>query len=148
MITQLERLDQVRQSERIIAGVNKELLGLHKTRDAVKKTLAKKDLEETTKIVEDLEKLDKRIAALIEKRLYTNIWIDTMKSEAAADGLIRVINQHKDRVEIVIHYAAENGRKLSYTRHVRWDGAHWMGISTVAGGIVAYDLGYPLAKAA
>lgn len=141
-MNQAERLIQVRVAEKTIEAANKELAQLYKLRTAGQKLLANKAINDDTraKAEAEMEVLKPRIAAIEERRHQARRWIEKMKSESADEGIVRVINQQHDRAEIVIHYAADNGKKLSYTRHVHWDGRDWRGIATVWGGYVIYHL--------
>ena len=62
---------------------------------------------------------------------------------------IKVINMNGDRAEIVIRYTNEDGKRVSFTRHVHANGDQWVGYSTSSRRKVAYTLPEtPLALAA
>lgn len=150
-MNQAERLIQVRVSEKTIEAANRELAQLYKVRTNGEKLLAIKDIDADTraKAETEMETLKATISDIEDRRHQARRWIEKMKSESADEGMVTVINERDSRAEIVIHYAAEGGKKLSYTRHVHYEGGRWMGISTVSSGQVAYRLsGAPSIKAA
>lgn len=150
-MNQAERLIQVRVAEKTIEAANRELAQLYKVRTNGEKLLADKKTDaETRGLAEaEMETLKAMITDLEERRHQARRWIEKMKSESADEGMVTVINERDQRAEIVIHFAVEGGKKLSYTRHVHYEGGRWMGISTVSSGQVAYRLpGAPSVKAA
>ena len=150
-MNQAERIEQVKAAESTIAACNKQINDLSKAETIIKRFVARKDIPDADRADAEskLEIINAGIAAYADKRHQAKRWIEKMQGESADDGLIRVITQVGKRAEIIIHFAVPEGKKLSFTRHIRFDGSQWTGNSTVGGGYVVYRLpGESISKAA
>lgn len=150
-MNQIERSIQVEIAEGIIGNANRELASLRKVQTAGEQVLRNKTTDEVTRAgaAYEMDVLVKRIAAVEDRRHQAHRRIEELDQEAARQGEVKLISLLGDRAQIVIHYFRDDGKKVSYTRHIRRDGGHWIGFSTITANRVEYRLpGAALAEAA
>ena len=87
-----------------------------------------------------LASLQTRLDAIWNRHRQAELRLSTLENEQARNANIRVISEHGERAEIVITYMVDSVRKVSFTRHVHWDGSAWIGRSVLTDRRVRYVL--------
>lgn len=139
-MNQIDRITQHAHAVRTIAGLNRQLFYLKKDEKKLADRLMNKNTtpEEHASAQFDLDKLIPKIAAVEDRRFQMHRFIDELDAEAARQANIRLISETRDHAQIVITYERDDGKKVSYTRHIHWDGSNWRGLSTVSANRVIY----------
>lgn len=142
-MNQIERRIQITIAQRTIVSLNRQLFYLQKDRERLLDILLdkKSDPDVRAGVQLDLDKLMPRLDAITDRRLQQHMLIDELDAQAAKEAAVRVISESGSRAQIVVTYTLDNGKKQSYTRHVRREGAQFVGFSTLTGSKVAYSLG-------
>lgn len=139
-MNQIERLIEVKLAQRTIDGLDRQLFYLNKDANRASKIAADENTDPDVRAgaLIALDTLKPRIAALEDRRFQLRQLIDQMDQEAARQATIKVISRSGDRAQIAITYLRDDGKKLSYTRHVKVDGHLFKGLSTLTGKQVTY----------
>lgn len=144
-MNQIERYFAMLDAERIIGNANRELLALRKTQSALEKVLLDKTVDAAVRAgtAYDMDVLVKRLDVVEDRRSQASRRIDELDHEAARQGEIRVISWSDsgvDSAQVVVHYTRDDGKKMSYTRHLHREGKNWVGLSTLTSNRVIYRL--------
>jgi len=87
-----------------------------------------------------MAQLQYRLDAAWDRHRQAQIRLAELERKQSAAGEIKVIHSSGSRAQIVIHYLREDGKRLSFTRHVRLEGTTWKGNSTITAQRVTYEL--------
>jgi hypothetical protein len=151
-MNQIERKFQVEMAEWIIGTANREVSALRKSQEYGEKALLDESLTPAIRagIAYEMDVRAKRIDVAEGRRLQAYQRIAELDQEAARQAEVKVVTwSGTNRAQIAIHYYRDDGKKMSYTRHVRREGANWVGASTISTNRVTYRLpGTALAEAA
>lgn len=141
-MNQIERQIQVTIAQRTIQGADRELRRLAKRQNDLEKFLGSKTatLEAKAAAGFDLESLNNRIAAVEDRRFQSKLLIGQLDNQAANDADVLLISGAALRCQVVIQYTLDNGKKLSYTRHLHREGGMWFGLSTLSDNKVSYSI--------
>lgn len=88
----------------------------------------------------ELEPLQNRLDATWDRHRQAQLRLKELERKQAVVAEIKVISSSKDRAQIVLLYLRDDGKKVSFTRHVHFDGKTWHGLSTVSNAKVTYEL--------
>lgn len=141
-MNQIERLQEAAAAKNVIASADRELSQLYKIQSAGEKVLTNKHTDGDTRAgaILEMETLVKRIEAVEDRRHQMRQLIGQLDFASSQHGEIKVISMLKDRCQVVIHYYRDNGKKMSYTRHLHHEGMNWIGLSTLTTNRVVYRL--------
>jgi len=141
-MNQTQRLIEVSRNETIIGNADRELLQLRKLKGRGEAILKNRSIraDVRTKTILEMEELERRITAAADCRSQAHAYIQQLDSESARQAVVRTISETRDHAQIAITYERDNGKKISYTRHIHFDGMGWRGLSTVSSNRVIYRL--------
>lgn len=142
-MNQIERKFQVELAEWIISNANREVSALRKSQEYGEKALLDESLDAAARagIAYEMDVRAKRIDVVEDRRLQAYHRIAALDQEAARQAEVKVITwSGTNRAQIAIHYYRDDGKKMSYTRHVRREDGNWVGSSTISTNRVAYRL--------
>jgi len=141
-MNQIERLIEVKLAQRTIDGLDRTLFYFNKDMGRLVKALMDKNASPEVHAAAQMsiDMLTPRIAALEDRRFQMRRYIEEIDGEAAQQATIRVISEQGDRAQIAITYLRDDGKKISYTRHVQWNGIIYVGFSTLTTNKVHYRL--------
>jgi hypothetical protein len=151
-MNQTERKTLVEIGEWIIGTANREISALRKSQEYGEKALMDERLEPARRaeIAYEMDVRAKRIDVAEGRRLQAYQRIHELDQEAARQAEVKVLSwSGTNRAQIAIHYYRDDGKKMSYTRHVQREGMNWVGASTISANRVTYRLpGTALVEAA
>lgn len=105
---------------------------------------AQKSVETTLGVSVDpleLEDLQTRLNAAIDRARQARLRLDELERKQASAGEIKMVTWvPMKRAQVVITYLVDDTRKISFTRHVHWNGAAWVGRSTLTNARVTYPV--------
>lgn len=88
----------------------------------------------------ELERMQTRLSALWDRARQARLQIANLEREQAEQAEIKVISAGRKGTQIVVRYTREDGKKVSFTRHVRVNGSACTGRSTLSSQTVTYRL--------
>lgn len=139
-MNQIERLIEAGIARQIIQTADRELSKLYKIRSTGEKLLLEKGIDPVIRAnaLMEMDTLVKHIAAVEDRRHQMRRLIEELDGQAAREATIRVISTNHKGAQIAITYYRDDGKKMSFTRHVHRDGPNWVGISTLTDRKVVY----------
>lgn len=149
-MNQVERIINVTIAQRDLAHDQKTLSNFgFACRAASRIIKSKKSTEvEVADAQAVLNDLVPRLEIIKDRIAQTKRYISDLDHQAAGDALVRTITGSFSKAEIVIIYERDNGKKISYTRHVERKRGEWVGRSTLTNSLVVYRLPGESAKQA
>lgn len=88
----------------------------------------------------ELERMQKRLSALWDRARQARLQLANLERAQAEDAEIKVVSVGKKSTQIVVRYTGDDGKKVSFTRHVRVSGSTCEGYSTISRQKVTYRL--------
>jgi hypothetical protein len=140
-LTYKERAAEAAAMQAIIASSSHEAGSLQKKINDLQR--AQKTVESALEIEiepDGMAELQYRLDAAWDRHRQAQLRLAELERKQAAAGEIKVIHQTGTRAQIVIHYLRDDGKRVSFTRHVRLDGTSWKGNSTLTDQRVTYQL--------
>ncbi len=97
----------------------------------------------------ELERMQTRLSALWDRDRQARLQLTKLERAQAEQAEIKVISVGRKSTQIVVRYALDDSKKVSFTRHVQVNGSTCTGYSTISRQKVTYHLpGTAEAKAA
>jgi len=141
-MNQVERIIDVTIAQRELAQLGKDLQELKLISRVAENIL--KDKKATTEVRAAaqiaLDDVTPKIGSTKGRIAGTKRYINDLDHQAAGDASVRLITGSLFKAEIAISYQRDNGKKISYTRHVVRQHDQWVGRSTLTDSLVVYRL--------
>lgn len=141
-MNQVERIIEVTLAQRDLGLLEETLQALSQDRRDAEKLLNgnKATVEQRRKAQKDLDALNPRITAVKDRIARKKRYVQEIDHLAAGDAQVRTISGTRTRAEIAITYKRDNGKLISYTRHVQLMRGEWVGRSTITNSLVVYRM--------